>query len=286
MRINYVTNAELCEIIRENLYKIPHDIDGVICIPRGGLFVGCVVAEFLHKPIYTIDTFLAGFSLGHGACVDDFPIAENKKYVVIDDSTTSAANSMRVARKRLSETNASFVYVACVCDSDTQENVDIVLSSIPQFRLFELNLFRSAWVRHFIFDIDGVLCKDPDYGIDMNEEAYIQHMLTAPPKFLPQYRVMALCTHRLLKYAKYTEEWLKSNSVEYGTLWMLDFESMEEKVSKLNTNEYLNMKSDTYKKYGSEVLLFVESNWDESVRIYNNTHKPVLCTDKNILLQD
>ena len=58
MHINWVTNAQLCDIVRENLWKVPRDVDGIICVPRGGLFVGSIIAEFLHKPLYTPNSFL------------------------------------------------------------------------------------------------------------------------------------------------------------------------------------------------------------------------------------
>lgn len=285
MHINYVTNAQLCEIIRTNLYKIPHDIDGIICVPRGGLFVGTIMAEFLHKPIYTVESFLEGKPLGNGKCESGIKPTHNGNYIVVDDSVSSG-ESFRKVHEILDIPGYTFIYVAVVGAEQTMPYTDIVMQVIPEFRLFELNFFRSSWVCHCIFDIDGLLCEDPRPGLDMDEPAYIEHIQTTARPLLPlQFPVKALCTHRLIKYAGPTHLWLASHNIHYEKLFMLSFNSMEEKLQKINSPEFLNMKTSVYNMY-PDALMFVESNWDEAQRIYKNLHRPVLCTDKNILLQD
>ena len=285
MHINWVTNADLCNIIRQNLYKIPHDIDGVICIPRGGLFVGTIIAEYLHKPMYTVDSFVDSRMLGNGSIEKrGLPTTNFGTYVVVDDSVNEG-KSFYNANEILKVLPYNFIYVACVGKQEEMPNCDIVLTLVPEFRLFELNFFRSTWVRHCIFDIDGVLCKDPEYGIDLNEEKYIEHIKNVPPLIPIQHRVKAICTHRLIRYAEPTKEWLEKNNITYAMLYMLDYSSIQEKIKNLNNPTYLNMKSNVYNAY-KDALLFVESNHTEATRIYQNTHRPVLCTDANIILQD
>ena len=287
MHLNYVTNAQLCEIIRTNLYKIPHNIDGIICIPRGGLFVGAIMSEFLHKPIYTVDSFLEGKSLGSGLGMNNDATPPNPygTYIVVDDSSSSGA-SFTKASQVLKDHKGTLLYTAVICDEQyAPDNVDIILSSVPEPRIFELNLFRLRFLNRCIVDIDGVLCVDPAPGLDLNEELYIEHILNAAPTVhLGQY-VMALCTHRLIKYAPQTQQWLKQNDIKYGTLHMLAFNSIQEKIENMNTIGFLNMKTTVYDQY-PDAQLFIESNWDEAQRIYKNLHRPVLCTDTNILLQD
>ena len=284
MHINWVTNADLCNIIRQNLYKIPHDIDGVICIPRGGLFVGTIIAEYLHKPMYTLDSFVNNKTLGNGKVGYGIPSTNFGKYVVVDDSVSSG-ESFRKANEVLKQFPYKFVYVACVGKQEEMPNCDIVLTLVPEYRLFELNFFRSTWVRHCIFDIDGVLCKDPEYGVDLDEEKYIEHIRTVQPLIPLQFPVKAICTHRLYKYIEPTQEWLENHGIKYEMIYMLDFTSIEDKIKNANSPEYLNAKSNVYNLY-PDAVLFVESNYNEAMRIYQNTHRPVLCTDANIILQD
>lgn len=285
MHINWVTNAELCNIIRKNLYKIPRDIDGVICIPRGGLFVGTIIAEYLHKPMYTVDSFINSRTLGNGVVESrGLPTTKFGNYIVVDDSI-SEGKSFHKAEMMLKNLPYHFIYVACIGKQSVMPNCDIVLYVVPEFRLFELNFFRISWVMNCIFDIDGVLCKDPEYGIDMDEERYIEHIKNAKPLIPIQYPVKAICTHRLSKYYEDTKEWLFKNNISFGMLYMLNFNSIEEKIDNINSPKFVNMKTECYNCY-KEALLFVESNYDEALRIYKNTHRPVLCTDANVILQD
>lgn len=282
--INYVTNEELCTIIRQNLYKIPHDIDGVICIPRGGLFVGTIIAEFLHKPVYTIETFLCNNVEIKLERERNIPKTNFNHYIVVDDSISSG-KSFETVHKQLNSLPYRFSYIACVGAKEDMPNCDIILSVVPEFRLFELNFFHTSWTRQCIFDIDGVLCPNPGYGVDLNENEYIEHLINVKPLIPIRFGVKALCTHRLSKYYDITSKWLNNHNITYEMLYMLDFNSTEEKLRNLNSDTFRLMKTIVYNEY-PDALMFVESDYNEAVSIYENTHRPVLCTDKNILLQD
>ena len=56
----YITFADLGTTIRKNFFKIPHDVDFVIAIPRSGMICGSMIAEFLNVPLIDIDSFCAG----------------------------------------------------------------------------------------------------------------------------------------------------------------------------------------------------------------------------------
>jgi uncharacterized HAD superfamily protein len=136
-----------------------------------------------------------------------------------------------------------------------------------------------------IFDIDGVLCKDPEYGVDLDEEKYVEHIRTVQALIPLQFPVKAICTHRLGKYYEPTREWLSKNGIGYNMIYMLDYPTIEDKIKNANNPVYINMKSNVYNLY-PDAILFVESNYNEAMEIYQNTHRPVLCTDANIILQD
>ena len=176
------------------------------------------------------------------------------------------------------------MYVAAVCDDrDIPDSVDIVLSHVREFRLFELNMFRTEHVSRMVFDIDGVLCEEPSWGLDLDEGRYLEHIRNARPRIPLAYPALAICTHRLLRYAEPTMEWLEENGIGWSHLYMLDLPSVGEKVAKSASHEVLNMKSDAYMMH-PEAILFVESSWEESERIARNTGRPVLCTDRNVLV--
>lgn len=283
--MDYVTNAQLCEIVRSNLGKVPHAVDGVIGIPRGGVFVGAILSEYLNVPLYTVEGFMSGVDIGAGKAGAWLRPRGTSVYIVVDDSASTGA-SFAEARHRLSGVpSCDFVYIAAVCDDrDVPDSVDIVLSHVREFRLFELNLFRTPHVSSMVFDIDGVLCDDPEPGLDLDEERYLEHIRHARPRIPLAYPAMAICTHRLLRYAEPTIGWLAENGIGYGKLYMLDIPDVREKIAKSGSHEVMNMKSDAYMMH-PEAILFVESSMEESERIARNTGRPVLCTDTNTLVQ-
>lgn len=288
MYIHYVTNANLCNEIRKNIWKIPHDISGVICVPRGGLFCGSIIAEFLHIPIYTVDSFLNGSSLGTGIAGQNIKARQSNTFLVIDDSISSGS-SMLDTYNKLGDNN--FIYCVVIADMSMKEKwpiiPDIILCEIPEFRLFELNLFRSGWVPRFILDIDGVLCKDPEYGLDLDEDKYIDHIRNAFPLMSLSYPALALCTSRLYKYYKDTVYWCNNNNIQYNMIYMSDIPSIEERMRLINDPIVKDMKSNVYSSYHpDDAILFIESSLTEASHIYTKTHRPVLCMETNTIFQD
>lgn len=282
--INWITNAEFCNIIRKNLWKIPHNIDGVICIPRGGLFVGSMIAEFLNKPLYTINGFLKGESLGGGLALNTIQRSDSRTYIVVDDSISSGA-SMRSVKEKFASRSERFIYVAAIGEKEEYKECDIVLEVVKELRFFELNFFRTEWVSNCVFDIDGVLCPDPEPGIDLDINKYTNHILNAPPLIIPQFQIGAICTHRPRSFYKQTLEWLEKNHIGVDEIFMGNYDSIQEKITKMNSDEFIQMKANVYDLY-PDAIMFVESNWTEAQRIFDFTHRPVLCTDANIVLQD
>ena len=284
MVINYVTNAQLCNIVRENIYKIPRDIDGVIGIPRGGMLIASVISEFLNLPLYSVESFLRGEDIGFGAAGKTIVPSSHKKYIVVDDSASSG-KSFRNIREILSTRDEKFVYVAAVCDDRKKlDCVDIVLSYVREFRLFELNMFRLPLIRAMILDLDGVICENPPTWIDFDEEKYVDFITNARPKFPIRYAPLAICTTRILKYSSITTDWLKRNNVPYKNIYMLDLPSIKERFENIKNPCVKNMKATAYNKY-KKAILFIESNPKEAMHIFNMTGRPVLCTDNNTLYQ-
>lgn len=289
MHINYVTNADLCNEIRKNLWKIPHDISGVICIPRGGLFCGSVIAEFLHVPIYTVDSFLEGKDLGMGLARENMSVKMGK-WLVVDDSVATG-KALTDAYYRL-KGYGDFIFCAVVADMGMQgywQHVPdvIVLCDIWEPRVFELNLFRTVWITKSILDIDGVLCKNPQWGLDENEELYIEHIKNADPLMPLTYPALALCTSRLSKYCEETKTWLVKNNIQYQMLYMSDIPSREERMNLIRDPIVTDMKARVYSSYHQDdAALFIESSYSEASHIFSITKRPVLCLDTNTLIQD
>lgn len=57
-------------LVFNNLYKIPNDIDLIVGIPRSGLLVGGLVAEYINKPImdlYSVNEHYKNLNLNPNA---------------------------------------------------------------------------------------------------------------------------------------------------------------------------------------------------------------------------
>lgn len=46
LNMQYRTLADLSNLIRKNIYKVPHDIDLVVGIPRSGMLPANIIAMF------------------------------------------------------------------------------------------------------------------------------------------------------------------------------------------------------------------------------------------------
>ena len=279
MGINYVTNSEICEIVGKNLCKIPRDVTGVVAVPQYGMLSASIISRILGKPLYTIE------SLSEGKPVYGVKKRDENKYLVVFDFVDKNNVAKKAKTSVKNNTNAVAVYSVCVGCENNVNDFDIVMQHYNEVVLYEPTFFSSSWIEQCILGVEGVLCERPINNVlELNKEEYIKYMENAVPLFVPKSKALALCTNRLLQYAPQTEKWLSEKGIKYNTLWMLDFESTDVKFSKRNSSEYVNMKTIVYEKY-KDALLFVESDWEESLRLFNNTGKPVLCMDRNVLLQ-
>ena len=62
----YKTISELSELVRSNLYKVPHDIDLVVGIPRSGMLPAMMISLYLNKKVTDLDSFIEGRTFESG----------------------------------------------------------------------------------------------------------------------------------------------------------------------------------------------------------------------------
>ena len=276
--MRYVTFSELSSIIRGNLWRIPHDIDLVVGIPRSGLLVANLIALFLNKRLTDIDAFVKGsvYECGErGKYVGNDSI---RKVLVVDDSVYSG-NAMKRAKTKLKclEGQFDFIFLSPIVTSQGMCFVDVFFEVIDDERVFEWNLFHHSFLEKACLDIDGVLCCDP--VVDDDGEAYMSFLREAKPLFVPTVSVDTLISCRLEKYRKQTEEWLKKNNVVYRHLVMLDF---PDKDSRVRWGKHGEFKGKYYKN--CECRLFVESSFSQASMIARVSNKPVICVETNELI--
>ncbi len=255
--MRYVTTSELSQMLRSNLWKIPHDIDLVVGIPRSGLMVANMVALYLNKKLSDIDSFVEGriFNIGstRAHMVADTPI---RKVLVVYE----------------------FCYFAPIVTSASSHMVDAYAEIIDDVRVFEWNLFHHRLLESACIDLDGVLCVDPP--IDDDGEIYTNYILNATPLFIPTTTIGTIVTCRLEKYRPQTEAWLKQNNIKYHNLVMLDMPSREARIKWGRYGEY---KANYYSQHNG--VLFIESSLRQATTIAQLSHKDVICIETNSLIK-
>lgn len=281
--MNYKNYSDLADDIRKNLYKINFDkYDLVVGVPRSGMIPAYMIGLYLNLKVTDVNGLIKNNELTNGTTRAStvnikFPI-EAKKILLVDDSISSG-NSLKETLNRLPEFLLSKITtLAIYSDKKKRTDVDITFECIPHPRVFEWNIFHRNPSERICFDIDGVLCIDPDDEENDDGEKYINFILNAQPLFLPTTKVYALVTSRLEKYREQTDIWLKKHGVTYDNLIMLDLPSAEERK---RLNAHGDHKSIYYSS--SDAVLFIESESGQAEHIMRTSGKPVYCTADNIM---
>lgn len=285
--MKYITLSDLANTIRNNIYKIPHDIDFVIGVPRSGMICASIISEFINVPLIDINGFINGQELDGGRRLSKIDRKNSGKVLVVDDTVFSGA-SIKKAKDKLNEFNDKykFIYCAVYLEGYNSLAVDFWLEDLRKYThrftqlvMYEWNIFHHNLdvMSTFIFDIDGVFCIDP--CDERNTEAYEKYIANAIPLFTPTVKVGKIMTYRLIKYKSITQEWLAKNNIQYDKLIMFNALSWDERNnSGISSSQF---KGDFYKN--DDAKLFIESDNEQARKIYEISKKPVLCVSTNIL---
>ncbi len=278
--MRYVTIAELSDIIRRNLWKIPHDIDLVVGVPRSGMLPASMIALYLNTNLGDVESLLGNKFFAIGRTRKSFMSHhEINKVLVVDDSVMSGGSIIDVKKKlEPISTQYDFTYLAPITSSNGIQYVDIAFEIIDEARVFEWNLFHHCLLENTCFDLDGVLCQDPE--IDDDGEKYIRFLETATPLFIPTSPIGTIITCRLEKYRQKTEEWLSKYNIKYQKLVMLDMPTKADRVKWGKHGEY---KGEYYKE--SNCNLFIESSLRQANTIAKISRKPVFCVETNSIIK-
>ena len=282
----------MSQTIRDNIWKVPRDIDFIIGIPRSGIICASIISEYLNCPLIDIDSFASGAKPTGGGRLRYWKPkhgdGEKKKVLVVDD-TVFNGGSKKIAKEKLRPfmDEYEFVFLVVYLEGFAKGSIDIYLEDVSMYTnnfreavLYEWNIFHhnEDTMLHCIYDIDGVLCVNPPD--ERNEKEYIDYIKDAKPLFIPTTTIGALCTYRLSKNQELTKEWLKKAGVSYRYLIMFNANSWDERnKSGISPEE---MKSQFYMSQ-SWARLFVESDDHQAQCIFKNTGKPVYCVESNKL---
>lgn len=288
--MKYITLADLTTAVRKNIWKIPHDIDFVIGIPRSGMLPATIIAEFINVPLIDLHSLCRGGipSGGNRLSLVKKQTKDRMKVLVVDD-TVFSGTSMKAARKVLEplEEKIDLVYCAAFLEGPGENTIDIYLEDVRMYTnnykdivIYEYNIFHHYAPTSMccMYDIDGVFCMDPPDERD--EETYRDYIANAVPLFVPKVPIGKIVTYRLQKNEQITKDWLERHGIRYGKLIMFPAQTWEERNATGITPE--QMKAEAYMN-DDQSKLFIESNDWQARRIWEISKKPVLCVETNKL---
>ena len=287
--MKFITIADLSNTIRQNIHKIPRDIDLIVGSPRSGMIVASIISEYLNKPLTDLNNFINGDRVGSGGLrlrYNDTNIKTNR--VLIVDDTVWDGRQKLAAKQRLQQIKGfEYIFLVAYLEGPGINTIDIYLDDVTQYTdgftnvvFYEWNIFHhnEREMLRCMYDLDGVLCIDPPD--ERRKSEYEEYIKNAIPLYTPTTRIGAIVTYRLKIYVNETMEWLKNNHIEYNHLTMYDADSYEKRAND-NVPPYL-YKGSIFKN-ADWAQLFVESDNTQAVEISRYANKPVYCVQTNTL---
>lgn len=266
---NYV-NA----LIINGLTKIPDNIDLVVGIPRSGLIVSSLIAEYIRKPSTDLFSYLNdvdNYKLNVGSLAPASNVKNANVILLVDDAmgvgiTMEKAKNLIIAKKPTAKVITCVEFV----EPFSTNKVDIYFS-IMKDQFLPWSVLKRG-ISDACCDIDGVLTEDVPSEYNDDGEKYINFLKNQKPKYRPDRKIHTLVTGRLEKYRAITEEWLRQHNVQYGQLIMCQCNNNAERAQQ----DMGKFKADIFKKLG--LPLFIESDFREANVIKNlNPDKSVYC---------
>jgi len=264
----WVSTAQLATDAALLAGKLPHDLSGIVGIPRSGLIPAAIVAAHLHLPLWRLAEDGSLHSLGHGSRGRNDGLAgkAGQRLAVIDDTVYGGA-AMRLARKNLRGIPALFaaVYVR----PEARASVDVSAVELPSPHLLEWNLLNNGpfagyaanavYGKGLALDFDGIVCHDAESGGAVGS-----------PYLLPRaHPCRLIATGRQERSRAVTEAWLRQHGVRWERLEMLpDSEPFTAEAAAAH-------KARHYKASGCG--FFVESDPGQAEHIHRLSGKPVIC---------
>ena len=276
--MNFRSYSDLVALVRRNLWRLPHDIDLIVHVPRSGIIPAAQIALQRNLPIVSLDEYLAGAD--DGARFSARPRRAkggSGRVLVVDDSVGDGAALARVHAALAEHPDAGrrpVSFLAVYWSGIEVEGLDYWFETVPRPRLFEWNALHHEGISNFCVDIDGVLCRDPGRAENDDGPAYARFLQDADLLVRPTHEIGWLISNRLEKYRAQTEDWLARHGIRYRELILLDGVSAE---TRRRAGAHGWFKGRTYRDLPAE--LFIESEPFQARDIAQIAVKPVLCTE-------
>ena len=272
IKINYKSISDLNNSIKDNINKIPKDVDLVVGIPRSGMLAANIISLNLNINLVSIDEFLNNIKIKSSSRIKKKleKCSDANKVLIVDDSI-NAGHTIADIKQALTKNTNNLIYCCIYGLEKTYKKVDICMEQVEEPRLFEWNIFHRPFLENCCVDMDGVLCKDPTEKQNDDGSEYLNFLLNTPALIKPSYKIGSIVTSRLEKYREQTVAWLRKNQINYDKLYMLDSDAKTRREKMLHAP----FKAKIYKKIISSEL-FIESDYYQSIQITKLSGKQFL----------
>ena len=164
-------------LVFNNLYKIPEDIDLVVGIPRSGLIISNMVAEYRALPSTDLYSYINDIPVQKIAKESLAPVydVKNAKHILLVDDAVGFGISMTNAKNLILKNKNIKITTFTVFTEDYGKNkVDIYCQILKDQFLPWSTLKRSTPVA--CVDIDGVLTQDVPNWANDDGQKYIEFL--------------------------------------------------------------------------------------------------------------
>ena len=277
--MNYQSYEDMADVIRRNLWKIPSDVDLIVGVPRSGMIAALMIAELLNKPC----GFVEGGYFRHlaGGVRDKFDGNNRFDHILIVEDVVNTGMQVDEIIKSLRPYLGIVRMTYLTVYAEDGRKMDICLQdnynpADPDW-FYEWNILHHSKSARHLWDIDGLLCKNPPD--DHDTAAYEQYISNPAPMVIPTYPVGGFVTYRLEKYRALTQNWLKRQGIKYQQLVMFPADDRDTRNAQMSPAIF---KANIYRSL-PQFKLFVESDASQAELICASSGKPVYCYENGKL---
>ena len=271
----YRSYADLAEDIACWSQTLPDEIVAVSGIPRSGIIPAMMLAAHRNVSYVPWEILTRGetpwtYGDTRGVNRPDLGIV-----LVVDDTSFSGRTIVMLRRCLPPRDNGVYYrFGAVYAGPDGQRKVDFWHKELRTvYHTFQWNILQDALSPKIMVDMDGVLCENWNKP-DTNDYAasHYEHLQFAKPLLLPSWPIMGVVSSRLEKFRPETEAWLNRHNVQRAFVELHPAATHEERA----VMGAWKFKAETYAG-NPDVMLFIESEPEDSQQIAIASGKPVLC---------
>lgn len=257
------TPLQVTNDIRGWIDRLP-TISAVAGVPRSGVEIAVKIAQALQIPHLDLNTMHDSRPPSHR------PLQHRPGPTLIVDDTSWSGHTMAAVKARAT---GDVLFGTLYASAEQAANLDTVgylLHTV--MHTFPWNYLRDMHATWTLSDLDGVFCSDCPAQDDDGGHRYAVWINSRRLLIQPSWQPLEIITARPRTHREQTLNWLRANGIT------CPLNQPFTTLTQQRAHEPAVVKADRYQQL-TQAKLMVESDARQARRIFEITHKPVLCTD-------